>query len=335
MSNKWSVEKLTFLFNNIHRSNTELTKAFSKKGWEDESRAIGSLLETCEEVLQTPLITENTDLESLLANQRDEEVVGEMLNSLEDEICEHIHVIESKRAEQRYLVINDAHIPFHRKKALEAIIEQYAGKDYILVLLGDMLDCHDISSFPKAYSVGLGKEIVVFKEYLQDWSEKFDKIIIVSGNHEKRLATYLRKRLSLDVVQFMPDDIIQKIVEDLKLDNIEYCTGDTFSWYIQIDNVILAHPITFSQPILGTTIKVMEYFSARGTSANVFISAHTHRLGIAIHNGNVLVESGCLCLPQDYSMEGKVTYKPQANGYLTFVSRNNKVGFNDIRLYNI
>ncbi|MFA5634196.1 MAG: metallophosphoesterase [Candidatus Dojkabacteria bacterium] len=353
VKNKWTDEKLKELLLNINKPVINIVEVFRNKGWEEESKEIieclGSESGFAAEEKKNPYIGSDFSLEELISDDDgdkemdifsqfadDEEVdVESMLSTLESEFIEGNKGYISEKKEQKYLVISDTHIPFHRRKALEAIIDKYASKDYTLILLGDILDCHDISSFPKAYSVGLDREVKLLKAYLTEWSEKFDRILIVSGNHEKRMATYLRKRLAAEVVQFMPDDILDKIVTDLKLENVEYCPGDAYSWYVQVDNVMLTHPSTFITSILGTTVKVMEYFQARGTNANVFITAHTHRQGIALHNGNVLVENGCMCLPQDYAMEGKVNYKPQANGYVTFISKNNKVTFNDVRLYNL
>lgn len=277
-------------------------------------------------------VIDNTIDEMFPVDEDGDSELLDQLSMIEDQFVDTNRVFLSEEEEQKYLVINDAHIPFHKKRMLDAIISRYANRGYHLVLVGDMLDCHDISSFPKAYHVGLDKEVKLFKRYLRDWSSKFGKIYLVSGNHEKRMATYLRKRLSPDVVQFMPDDIIENIVKDLNIENIHYTSGEAFSWYIQIDNVILAHPKTFVASVLGTCTKVMEYFKARGSSADVFITAHTHKMGMAMQNGCTLIESGCMCLPQDYALEGQVTYKPQSTGYVTFTSKNNKVSFNDIRL---
>ena len=50
----------------------------------------------------------------------------------------------------------------------------------------------------------------------------------------------------------------------------------------------------------------------------------------------MLVESGCLCLPQDYAMDGKVEYSsPEASAYMVFTSKDGQVGFNDVRLFYI
>lgn len=256
-----------------------------------------------------------------------------LLTELDSQYKNGANLYKSETSQEKYIVINDLHIPFQRKSVIEAIENTYGKKGYNLILNGDILDCYDISSFPKAVSVSLGNEIRVCKEYLRKWSKLFKNIYVVSGNHEGRLATYLRKRIAPEVVEFLPDDMLESVVKDVKLDNIKYVPGDTTNWFIQIDNVIICHPRSFSKANLGTAQKVQEFFTTRGFAADMFIVGHTHKLGKAISKGGVIIESGCLCVPQDYAMDGKVSYTPEASGFCVFTSRNNKVGFNDVRLH--
>jgi len=277
-------------------------------------------------------------LEDMITEQ--ECLSNDELDSILDELGENFkngsNIYKSKHREQKYIVLSDTHIPFQRKKVLQAIEAKFGNKDYDLILCGDILDCHDISTFPKAYSVGFKQEISIFKDYLKRWAKIFNNVYIISGNHEARLPMYLRKRVSAEVVEMLPDDLISYAIRDLGLNNIKYTSGDTVSWYLQIDNVLLCHPRgNVSSGILATAKKVQEFFSSRGLSANVFISGHTHKMGQATHNGYMLLESGCLCLPQDYAMDGKVGYTPEASGFVTFTSKNGVVNFNDVKLHYI
>ncbi len=243
-------------------------------------------------------------------------------------------IYKSTESVERYLHLSDLHIPFQIDEISE-VIDEYANKNFNLIINGDFLDCHDISTFPKSKAVGLNNEVKMAADLLSDWSTKFKKIYLVSGNHEKRMASYIRKRISPEVVQLVEDDILAYIVNSLKLPNLIYNPGDTTNWYVQIDNVVCCHPDDYKGSTTGmlqTATHALGYFETYNKNVDVVILGHTHHLGIGVFKNKVVAESGCLCQPQDYAASGRLNYKPQANGYIEFTSRNGKVSFNDVRL---
>lgn len=245
-----------------------------------------------------------------------------------------INVYKSKKKKQEYLVISDLHMPFQIDE-VDKIIEMCGNRGMNLIIAGDALDCFDISVFPKSKAVGLANEVNLFKDFLRKCSLKFSEIYLVGGNHEARHSTYLRKRLSPEISSLIGDDILENIVNSLKLPNLHYTSGDTLNWYVQIDNVIIAHPSSYKRSILGTVQDTFNYFDARGTDATVFLIGHTHHMGISVYKNRVIGELGCLCVEQDYSLSGNIAYSPATNGYCIFISNNNKVTFNDIMLVQV
>lgn len=242
-----------------------------------------------------------------------------------------VNVYKSKKKKQEYLVISDLHMPFHLEE-VNKIIDMCGNRGMDLIIAGDALDCFDISVFPKSKAVGLANEVNLFKDFLRKCSLKFGNIYLVGGNHEARHSTYLRKRLSPEISSLIGDDILENIVNSLKLSNLHYTSGDTLNWYVQIDNVIIAHPSSYKRSILGTVQDTFNYFDARGTDATVFLIGHTHHMGISIYKNRVIGELGCLCVEQDYSLSGNIAYSPATNGYCIFISNDNHVSFNDIML---
>lgn len=243
-------------------------------------------------------------------------------------------VYKSDLAEEKYLHLSDLHIPFQIDE-VNAIIDSYANKNYNLIINGDFLDCHDISTFPKSKAVGLNNEVKMAADLLKEWSLKFKKIYLISGNHEKRMASYIRKRISPEVVQLVEDDILAYIVNSLKLPNLIYNPGDTTNWYVQIDNVVCCHPDDYKGSTTGmlqTATHALGYFETYNKNVDIVLLGHTHHLGIGVFKNKVVAESGCLCQPQDYAASGRLNYKPQANGFIEFTSRNGKVTFNDVQL---
>lgn len=349
---EWSQAEILLLEKNINQPIKAIYELFIKAGYNRSPKAISRKKEKLSCSSTTVSFSKVKDVETgatstvlTIATDGDgDDIIQELYNTYDKELSKKavnepriakgskgIQVYRSPSKNQRYVHLCDLHIPFQVDEIGE-IIEKEKSKDTILIINGDFLDCFDVSVYPKAYSVGLKNEVNQAKAYLKDWSKKFKAIYIIQGNHEHRLSTFLRKKISADVVSIMTDDIIEIILNDLKIDNIHYRKGDTNNWYIQVDNVIIAHPVDFKGSILATSLMVMNYFDARNASANVFMIGHTHALGKAVYKGRTLVEGGCLCKEQDYAASGKLNYMPQTNSYITFTSKNGIVGFNDIEL---
>lgn len=344
ISNTWTNEELTELERHQDKTLDFLVDLFKHKEFNRSRDAIRrkrnkllknkfiSVAKENSKELEKIEIKEEDHLESVFS-QYDKDIEKKALLESKSENGKG-NIYKSKNNNQKYLVISDLHIPFHLDKVLE-IINEYGNKDYSVIIAGDALDCHDISVYPKSKNVGLANEVNMFKDILKLCSKLYNDVYIISGNHSRRHSSYLRKRISSEVVAFIQDDILENIVTSLKLQNIHYTSGDTLNWYIQIDNVILAHPDTYKKSILGTVQDTYNYFDARNTSANIFMIGHTHALGMCMYKNRTLVEIGCMCQPQEYSMSGNLAYTPQSNGYCIFESINGKVTFNNIKLVSI
>lgn len=342
ISNTWSKEEVALLEELYGVTLLEAQKQFLLRGFNRTAKAISKKRsklrkkKTEESELAGNIGAIIDDTATSIDNIYDsyDQSVKRKASTESKDINTNSNIYISENAVQRYLHLCDLHIPFHLKE-LDSIIENEADKDTILILNGDLMDCYDVSVFPKSQSVGLKNEVNIFKLFLQKCSSLFKKIYITQGNHDFRVSSFLRKKISSDVISLIPDDIIEIVLNDIKLSNIYYAKGDRNNWFIQVDNAIFAHPIDYKSGILGTSLMVMNYFDARNTSANVFISAHSHAFGKSMYKGRVLVDGGCCCEEPDYSNSGKLTYIPQVNGYLRIVSRNNIISFNDIELVKI
>lgn len=95
------------------------------------------------------------------------------------------------------LLLSDIHLPYHDDVALEAAIN--FGLEYDpthILLLGDLLDCHQVSDHEKdADAVTMLREFEIANEFLDYLQDKFPsaKIIYKEGNHEERLPRYLTR----------------------------------------------------------------------------------------------------------------------------------------------
>lgn len=96
---------------------------------------------------------------------------------------------------KRGLVIGDIHVPYTDKRTLELAIK--TGKNMnidFLVILGDFLDCYQLSRFTKdPRKKHFKEEIAMGREVLKIFRREFPKaeIILKKGNHDQRYEDYL------------------------------------------------------------------------------------------------------------------------------------------------
>ena len=90
------------------------------------------------------------------------------------------------------LVLNDIHIPFHDKRALNIAL-QYAKECDTILLNGDIIDFHGLSRFIKNPEKSfINHEILIAKEFLELLRANFKgEILYKIGNHEDRLTLYI------------------------------------------------------------------------------------------------------------------------------------------------
>ena len=99
---------------------------------------------------------------------------------------------------QRILRLSDIHYPFHDQRSLEAAVNHGIKLDpTILLLAGDIIDCHDLSDYdrdPRHRYTEI--EMAMIVEQLEQFRQAFPKarIVWMEGNHEHRLKRYLMRR---------------------------------------------------------------------------------------------------------------------------------------------
>lgn len=227
-------------------------------------------------------------------------------------ILEYDNYIHNDNAVAKTILsISDFHIPF--QLPIE-VLSDYKNKIDILQLNGDIVDMQAISKFPKAYRVSPMEEIIEGRQYLIDLINYINpkKVIITYGNHDNRFQQYLARNLDTDILELMPDNSIELIVEDgfthfnkrehtkvkyepLKniFENIEI--EYVHNWYCQIGDTIFCHPIAYSSGILKTAEKAMLWFRNEGYDFKRLVMAHTHRSGQYSIGNTTIYEQGCFC----------------------------------------
>jgi len=152
------------------------------------------------ELINSNPLFENDSFEALrkyVAEIRKEFIAYEVKKGLDIEVVE---VPESRYEEpQQYEltgkigILNDIHIPFHDKRALETAINYLIKYEPdVLYLNGDVGDFYAESKFmrdPKYRDAII--EIRAIKQFLEFVKSKFQTIYYYEGNHERRWQNYL------------------------------------------------------------------------------------------------------------------------------------------------
>jgi predicted phosphodiesterase len=232
----------------------------------------------------------------------------------------------------RILSISDSHVPFQLPIN---IFKDYVGKVDILQLNGDIVDMQQISRFPKSYRVSVMEEIIKGRQYIIDLIEyiKPKKVIANYGNHELRFQKYLSKNLDSDLLELMPETVLdlifidgfkhydkrtktkveyeplQKVFKDIE---IEY----TGRWFCQIGETIFCHPNAFSSGMMKTSERALQWFRNEGYRFTSLVMAHTHRLGEYTIGNTTMYEQGATCdTKQQYYSDGNLT-NSQKEGFI-------------------
>lgn len=242
------------------------------------------------------------------------------------------------------LILSDLHIP-HQLDCLLEILEQHKDVDAV-VLNGDIIDCDEISTYDSAESKPLISEMADVHRILLLIEKKIPGVpkYLIRGNHEERWARYLaRTGTALNALHSL--NILEEIVSgftayDHPNNTAFYCeplTNYTVidNWWIQMQDIIICHPTSFSKIECRTAANACDYFFNQGLDFSAVIVGHTHRQGMIVHNGYLGVEQGCLCEQMKYSKKGDLSYTPWDNGYYLACFNNGKLDVNKSRLYMI
>lgn len=235
----------------------------------------------------------------------------------------------------KVLVLSDLHIPFHKEETILKIIKDNPHVDKI-IFAGDIIDCFSVSSFPKDLRIPFYEELKEASSFLK----KVDRLtpnvkkIVFRGNHEYRYKRYLAKYYN-EITTLLTDDVLEIIkngfsyrdarnikrkVEPLS-DNYEVIDN----WYYLYNDVVFAHPSSYSKIPMRTCLSAYDYFKNKGFEFKAICIGHTHKLGNVIYGTTLLSELGCLCKSMEYANNGNVGQTIQSNGYGLYTFKDNKV----------
>lgn len=243
------------------------------------------------------------------------------------------------------LIIADLHCP-HVREDIFDIIATHADEIDEIIFNGDIVDCAEISRYDHLTALPLHDEMIYTHNLLSviDALTPNAKKTIVLGNHELRWRRYLDKtNTKLNPLHSL--NIMKEIVNGFSIydhkKNVEvkYRPLNRFtvldSWYTQIHDLIVCHPISFSKVSGRTAWNSCEFFANKGMDFTAVVTAHTHKQAMIRYKGKHGYESGGLCKPMPYADEGNLGYTPQNDGYFLAVFRDGKLDINESRLYSL
>lgn len=192
-----------------------------------------------------------------------------------------------------------------------------------------------ISKFPKAYRNSPMEEIIVARQYIIDLIEyiKPKKVVVNYGNHDIRFQNYLSKNLDTDILELMPQTVLELILVDgfthydkrskskIKYSPLIEVFDDveidyTSNWFCQIGESIFCHPLAFASGIMKTAEKAVYYFRNEGYQFTTLVMAHTHRLGQYDIGNTRLYEQGAGCdVKKMHYSDGRLT-PSQKQGFI-------------------
>ena len=245
---------------------------------------------------------------------------------------------------EKVLVLSDIHVPFNRDDVLD-IVREYADEVSAIILGGDIADCLSVSSYNPLDALPLIDEMSEVHKLLKQIQDITPDVkrYLVKGNHEARWEKYMAKNFN-QLNKLHSDNILGEIVKGFEYHDRLHGRVTTYEpldyisindWYVNYNDMIVCHPISFSKVAGKTASMALDYFVERGNEFSACLVAHTHKQASCFKYGKYAVEIGCMCKPMGYASSGKLTFTQQQCGYHLAVFVDGKYDINQSRNYTI
>lgn len=192
-------------------------------------------------------------------------------------------------------ILSDIHIPYQDNQALTVALDR-CKKEKIthLLLNGDLIDCHELSTFDKDPSKrSFVEEIRSVRTFLNTLKKKFPTVTIIfkEGNHEERFLRYMRRKapelLGFEILNF-------ESLLSLKEKGIHFIPSKKI---MRAGKLNIIHGHEFGQQIFSPVNPARGFFLKAKTNV---LGGHHHQA--SSHSANDLtghslisVSTGCLC----------------------------------------
>ena len=249
----------------------------------------------------------------------------------------------TREKEKKILSFSDLHVPFFLWEDMQKALNEHSDAN-IVVLNGDILDAYIFSTFSKSKNIAAIKEYQAAFDLVHYLSDNFEKVVLVSGNHDYRTTRALKTSgFAEDATKvYRPDllcriangeklDHLGNLVEKLDFSNVLYEQYD--SWYVRIGKTIFCHPSGFASRYPGATVvKLLDHFTERMhyDDFDSIVVGHTHKVYKGVVSGKLLIEQGAMAHRLPYQFKADLRFKNAMNGYaVIYQDSNGNTNYND------
>lgn len=244
---------------------------------------------------------------------------------------------------RKIVSFSDLHIPFFLWEDMKEALNKHNDAD-VIVLNGDILDAYMFSTFTKSKSVAALKEYRMAFDLVHFLSDNFERIVLVSGNHDYRTTRAVKTvGLADEATKVYRPDLLFRIangekldqygdlIEKLDFENVTYQKYD--SWYVRVGKTIFCHPSGFGSRYPGATVvKLLDHFTERMhyDDFDSIVVGHTHKVYKGVVSGKLLIEQGAMAHKLPYQFKADLRFKNAMNGYaVIYQDSDGNTNFND------
>lgn len=225
----------------------------------------------------------------------------------------------------RWLVLTDLHFPFQSDELIKQALKEKADG----IVTSEVFDFYGLSTFRKNQFINISDEIEAGIDFVRKMKERFKNIVWCESNHERRCWKFIQDKMKdrADIMEFIDiEPPVKKIMDSEGVDA-------TTSWWVKIGSVIFCHPDWFSNVTMRTAESTQDFFLKKDRAlwgnTECIVNAHTHKVGMAIKYGQVIIENGCCCERMDYLDEGKKRLELQKGYAIIKIEKDGTFNYND------
>ena len=230
---------------------------------------------------------------------------------------------------KKILHASDLHIPHHNARAVTAALNSNAAAD--LVVMSELMDIGSFSKWGSTDAIPLQHEVEETLTLLELMDAAFPCTILLSSNHENRIARSLVKVLPTEMSLLLNDfSILQLLARPFE--NVHVVDN----WFVQVGDALFCHAEKYSSVSMKAAVDLDAYFKDNYTYLGVkmpyrvLVQAHTHHLGVSYKPDLKLFESGMLCQLRDWQ-EVKIQKNPWVTGYIVIEMEDGRCTLNKCR----
>ena len=250
---------------------------------------------------------------------------------------------------QNILLVSDLHLPFIELQLLAEIL-RLKGID-IIILNGDIFDFYSISRFVSYRpQLDLKQELHDSRQILRSICESFAIVKSDTGNHFARLYKMLSKDpnikqiMNAGLIKYKPEEFLTADFPNIEIASRHIKNSDlSVSFFDVIGKDFLYGHFEKSSKIVGKPVRDSyeamrawrDAFDFDFGKIKFFAQAHTHKLLQMFYDMNnvMLLETGCICSIQEYTMQPAMNYTPINQGYITFTQEDGETDPKSVKIH--